>query len=244
MMAMICFFTPVAFSSYTNTDAAAPFMYWISESGGVYGTTILLIIIALPLALPAKGTMKRLLRFVLITLFLGGVLGSLAYINEHFVKPAAAAPRPSHEYLEKKGVIASLPQFYSHNQAERAKILEKEAETKRDKVEHVYPAILRHWIFESGFSFPSGHSQNAFLLATLVAFLLFYHAKGSIRYAFLIPLLWAVLVCISRVAIGIHTKYDVAAGSFIGLLIASIIILSGLPQKMLPQRMDSCIAES
>lgn len=60
-------------------------------------------------------------------------------------------------------------------------------------------------------SFPSGHSARAVLLATLILGL------GPI---WLIPIiiLWAPLVALARVAMGVHYLSDVLAGGFLGFL--------------------------
>jgi membrane-associated phospholipid phosphatase len=59
-------------------------------------------------------------------------------------------------------------------------------------------------------SFPSGHAARAFLLAALVA------GWGP---PWLVPVLlvWAPLVCLARVALGVHFLSDVLVGGFIGL---------------------------
>lgn len=66
------------------------------------------------------------------------------------------------------------------------------------------------------FSFPSGHTASAFLVMTLV---------GTF---FQIPLLhfatfiWAAMVGIARVYLGVHYPTDVLAGSVLGILAAKI----------------------
>lgn len=64
------------------------------------------------------------------------------------------------------------------------------------------------------FSFPSGHTMAAFLLATLVH--LSFDASAVGVY------LWAILVGCSRVVLGVHFPSDVVAGAVIGVLIALI----------------------
>lgn len=62
-------------------------------------------------------------------------------------------------------------------------------------------------------SFPSGHAARAILLATLVPFI------GP--PALILPLiLWAPLVALARVAMGLHYLSDVLAGGVLGFALA------------------------
>jgi len=62
------------------------------------------------------------------------------------------------------------------------------------------------------FSFPSGHTAGAFVMASLLAFC--YPAAGIPAYV------WAALVGFSRVALRVHYPTDVLAGAGLGLLSA------------------------
>ena len=66
-------------------------------------------------------------------------------------------------------------------------------------------------------SFPSGHTLHAALAAATVAF----HAP--LLAAVFVPL--AVLVAVSRVALGVHYPSDVAAGAMLGLVFAAAVQL-------------------
>ncbi len=69
------------------------------------------------------------------------------------------------------------------------------------------------------FSFPSGHSSGAFLLAT--ALLLVYGAAAAPMY------IWACCVALSRILLGVHFPGDTLAGALMGsglaLLAASLL---------------------
>jgi membrane-associated phospholipid phosphatase len=67
-------------------------------------------------------------------------------------------------------------------------------------------------------SFPSGHAARGVLLATLVA------VMGP---AWLAPILivWAPLVAVARVAMGLHYLSDIVAGAVVGGLAAAVLIL-------------------
>ncbi len=67
-----------------------------------------------------------------------------------------------------------------------------------------------------GYGFPSGHAAMATLMALSVyRFLPKAHAK-------LIVAGWIVLVCISRVYLGVHAPLDVIAGASLGALVSTL----------------------
>ena len=61
-------------------------------------------------------------------------------------------------------------------------------------------------------SFPSGHAARAILIVVIMLF------QGPAWLA-VILLLWAPLVCLARVAMGVHYLSDVAAGILLGLMV-------------------------
>lgn len=67
-------------------------------------------------------------------------------------------------------------------------------------------------------SFPSGHAARMFLLA----FLMF--ALGPLWLAWML-ILWAPLVALARVAMGVHYLSDVLAGALLGVILAAVFLL-------------------
>jgi undecaprenyl-diphosphatase len=70
-------------------------------------------------------------------------------------------------------------------------------------------------------SFPSGHAARAILLAVLVTTL------GPVWLS-VVLWVWAPLVCLARVAMGVHYLSDILAGIFTGL-VAGLGILMFIP---------------
>ncbi|HUH95848.1 MAG TPA: phosphatase PAP2 family protein [Anaerolineales bacterium] len=66
-------------------------------------------------------------------------------------------------------------------------------------------------------SFPSGHSARAFMIALVAAGL------GPL-WAALILGIWAPLVALARVAMGVHYVSDIVAGFLVGILMGLIVI--------------------
>jgi undecaprenyl-diphosphatase len=68
-------------------------------------------------------------------------------------------------------------------------------------------------------SFPSGHAARAFLLAVLVTGL-------GPSWLSVILWIWAPLVCLARVAMGVHYISDILAGMLIGILAGAGILMA------------------
>ena len=79
---------------------------------------------------------------------------------------------------------------------------------QRPRPEQSFDGIERLGSASSTFSFPSGHSSRAFLLAT--ALCVIFGEAAAISY------LWAAAVGISRVVVGVHYPGDALAGAVVG----------------------------
>ncbi|MDX9990607.1 MAG: phosphatase PAP2 family protein [Anaerolineales bacterium] len=83
---------------------------------------------------------------------------------------------------------------------------------RRRRPEGEWGAIYRN---TDPHSFPSGHAARAFLIAALASWL------GPFPLA-LALWIWAPLVSLARVAMGVHYVSDVLAGALVGLIVAAL----------------------
>ncbi|WP_276499416.1 phosphatase PAP2 family protein [Pontibacter litorisediminis] len=233
LLALSLWGLPVAFCGYLESDLDTGFWYAVSESGGVYGTAVLAVVLCLAAAWQQERRRHRVRAFGAGFGFLLVLLGGTAALNEYGVKPLLHQPRPSHMFLLGEGQSPYLAEFYRKTVPERQVYLQGHIQANADKFAVVSPLVLAHWVAESGYSFPSGHSQNAFLLATMLAFWLCGQLPPGRRAWCLLPLGWALLVCLSRVALGVHSELDVSLGAAFGLVLAYLLSLTGLLHRVL-----------
>jgi undecaprenyl-diphosphatase len=83
---------------------------------------------------------------------------------------------------------------------------------KRDRPCETLQGVHRRIVPSDRFSFPSGHTAAAIVMATLVGHYFPFLALPA--------LLWALLVGFSRIFLGVHYPSDVLAGILIGRLCA------------------------
>lgn len=162
--------------------------------------------------------LRSLIAFSLFT-------ASLAFINEHVTKLILKEARPSHQYLlTRSKELDKLDSLYSLQTSSRAGYFEQLVTGDTLLFKDINSRVLHHWIEEPGYSFPSGHSFNAFLLATVIAFSLARSSHKIWKKVYAIPFIWALLVAISRVALGAHTPLDVGVGATMGFAVAALFL--------------------
>lgn len=195
--------------------------YWATQSAGRIGTFYVVLGACVLFAAGQPTARGKALIFIRSLLTLIVVLSLFAYVNEHAIKPSIRASRPSHTYIvDHTKSNARLDSIYLLAETNKRKFFQGLISAEPITFENIDPRILDHWAEETGYSFPSGHSFNAFLLAGIIAFGIYQMVPKNRRILSAIPLLWASLVALSRVAVGAHTAWDVSVGSAMGLILA------------------------
>lgn len=235
------FLFPFGFSAIHN-GFSADFWLFISHSGGTFGVPVITFFFCIIISLQFKGWLKKSLSISLSLITFSIILGGFAQLNEFFIKEKLKVERPYIKYLEEQKVL-DAETFYKHPTKDERRtyfkqlLKEQHINTFYFNNQPLHPDVMKHWLHETGYSFPSGHSVNAFLMATLIGYiLLFIYADFRRRMLFLLPFLWALLVAASRVILGVHSPIDVTFGATWGCLTGILIIRIGFIDKYLKQK--------
>lgn len=97
------------------------------------------------------------------------------------------------------------------------------------------PDVIYHLVEQGGYSFPSGHTTTSIIVYGLLLYLIRKHCKNELLKNILsvICIVFACLIGLSRLYVGVHWATDVICGACIaiGVLSLAITILEGKEQK-------------
>lgn len=237
LIALIALSSLFAFHIEFTAVSGLPADVWlfVSDTGGVIGVPFIVIAFSAVLGSLCKKWSKKIIYTAVFFALLIAMVSAVAKFNEHILKEQFRLERPYTAYLKAR-LHFPVGEFYSLPSKEERRLYFEHFISRIDtKIQlPVSSRVLRHWQHEAGYSFPSGHSENAFLMVTLIGYCLL-KLFGGIRAKLAVAILlgWAVLVAVSRVAVGAHSALDVSAGALLGTLIAFVLIASKLVDLLL-----------
>lgn len=219
----------------------ASFWLFITHSGGTVGVPVITIVFCVLVSWHHKGWKRKMLTIVLSLVAFSLVLGVVARLNEYFIKEKLKVQRPNIIYLHQNKGFDSKTFYAYESKEDRRRYLQFFLRTQNDELtfdgELLHPKVLQHWVHETGYSFPSGHSFNAFLMAVLMAYIiLFVYSDFRRRRFFILPFIWAALVALSRFLLGVHSSVDIISGAAMGGAIGFGIIYIGLIDKLIKKK--------
>lgn len=225
LLLIIIWLTPIAFSSVKINSFKSDLAYALTSSGGVWGVFILTFATAAILAYRHNGKLHFALRFIKQFIILLLMLTFFALLNEFGIKQVAKFTRPSHAYVfQHANTKVDIVKFYELAVPERQVALKKMIDENPVFMQQIDHKVLAHWIDEAGYSFPSGHSFNAFLLATVLSFSIKRSRNLHLNKFYFVPFVWATAIAVSRVALGAHAPIDVTFGTALGVFFGALLL--------------------
>ena len=228
---------PFAFTACGTDSNWCTQAYWITESAGKKGTLVILLIACFSYTLRIESKKHKLKIFVKSFLALGVLLSAVAFLNEHVTKEALRIPRPSHLFIVQNSFpVVTIDSLYQLEETERKKTVRNLINADSSRFGKIDSRILNHWVEEAGYSFPSGHSFNAFTLATILAFSMYHARNKAVKRFYLFPFFWALMVAISRVSVGAHSALDVSFGAALGLIFGNLFLFVDYTRSIITER--------
>lgn len=225
LLLIVIWYKPLAFSGVEINSFKSDLAFALTNSGGVLYIVLLTLISAALFAYRSSVKLHFTYKFLKQFGILFLMLAFFALLNEFGLKGLAKFTRPSHEFVFKNAPKnIDIDKFYELSVHDRQKLLKKMIDESPYLKVNIDEKVLDHWVEEAGYSFPSGHSFNAFLLATVIAFSIKRSRRLSLNKYYFIPFIWATAIGISRVAIGAHAPIDVTFGAALGIFIGSLLL--------------------
>ena len=153
--------------------------------------------------------------------------GGGAWFNENFVKEKVGVPRPNIVWLagdNGAGPLGMTPQeFYGSGDKEARSALLLPVLQGQPVPVGLSPMVEAHWLDETGYSFPSGHSSAALYFATFFLLTAVTYVKTKRLWVYYLLLPWAVAVCYSRPILRLHTPTDITVGALQGIVTGFVV---------------------
>jgi len=201
--------------------------YWLSQSGGKFGAPVVAVLMLALLVTRGGITFPRRWKETGIVVLIAVICaGGGAALNEHIVKEQLKIPRPNIIWLAGEngsGPVGMTPDnFYAiGNKQARGKSLAKVLR-KIPKPVPLSASIEAHWIEETGYSFPSGHSFSAMFFATFLMMIAATYLTTKRLWMFYTLLPWALAVSYSRPILRVHTPIDITVGGLQGVALGIV----------------------
>lgn len=156
---------------------------------------------------------KTTKKIVLIGILLVGAILTGQMIKA-VIKSQTAESRPYVLWMNKQYQLSD-DKFYSLAKSEKKQLIDQLLTNS-----NMIPTWLRqHWQNETGYSFPSGHTLFAVTWAFLAVTLLGFKRHSIVVYMLII---WALLIEISRLCLGMHSPVDLLCGVLVAWIISLI----------------------
>lgn len=234
MLLAFVWLIPIEFTACDKDSKWCSFAYWITESAGKYGTLGIIVLTSIFYSVRFSTNAERFKNFLKSFIALTVFLSVFAFFNEHVTKKALKLPRPSHIYIFDHAFSSlKVDSLYTFDVEGRQKLLRELIEGHKESFVKIDKKVIEHWIEEAGYSFPSGHSFNAFLMACILAFSLYHSKRAVVKNLYILPLTWSLFVAVSRVAIGAHSALDVSFGAGMGIIVALLFLYFDNTRKLI-----------
>lgn len=211
ILLVVLTFSNPEFGSYRVSDKFAPYWYFITSTASIPSVAIILVLTFIFLKYHfrkfSKNQRGAYIFFCLIVAF----QISIAVFTRYILKNVFQEPRPAQQYFASDETVSG-----------ENEIFEMAQDSAEMSMKNIYPPIAEEWKSASAYSFPSGHASSSFYLAVILSFIIYRTVKNRIWS--LIPFVWAIQVCLSRVIIGMHFPADVLAGAIVGAVAALVLI--------------------
>ena len=207
---------------YVDLTGAVALIAWVfAESGQTFGiVTIAAALLVVLVTRPGPSRRTRLLEVVVMIAVSLLVLYGGKLINDHVVKPAVDVARPNIVQLSELDLLGmDVDSFYEMPQASRSEHLDSIKSDSGFGEIVMRPEVRDHWVKETAFSRPSGHSLASMTFATFYLSMALASLSGWRRWPFLLLVPWAVCVCLSRAVLRVHWPADILIGGLAGIVV-------------------------